>query len=67
VTETFEYRSPSRAVSAPTSIPIAFCCSTAARLKRHLDPGSARTAASRWSARWMIWLEDALLTYVALT
>ena len=32
-----------------------------------LDSGPARTAATRWAARWMIWLEDALLTYVAFT
>ena len=32
-----------------------------------LDTGPARTAATRWTARWLIWLEDALLTYVAFT
>ena len=32
-----------------------------------LDTGPARTVATRWTARWMIWLEDALLTYVAFT
>ena len=32
-----------------------------------LDAGPARTAATRWAARWMVWLEDALLTYGSLT
>jgi hypothetical protein len=32
-----------------------------------LDRGTARTAATRWAARWMIWMEDALLTCVAFT
>jgi hypothetical protein len=32
-----------------------------------LDSGVARTAATRWAARWMIWMEDALLTCVAFT
>lgn len=65
---TFEYRSQARAESAEVDP------GRVLLLDRHrgnngvtLDPGPARTAANRWSARWMIWLEDALLTYVALT
>ena len=65
---TYEYRSPSRAVTAqvdPEHVLI---------LDQHrgnngmtLDTAPAAAAANRWAARWMIWLEDALLTYVALT
>jgi hypothetical protein len=67
-TATYEYRSPSRATTAsvdPDGVLV---------LDQHrsnngmtLDTAAARTAADRWAARWMIWFEDALLTYVALT
>ena len=65
---TFEYRSPSRAVSAEVDPDRMLLLD---RNRRNngvtLDSDAARTAATRWSARWMIWLQDALLTYVALT
>ena len=66
--KTFEYRSPSRAVSAEVD-PDRVLLLDVNRGNNGvtLDTGPARTAAARWSARWMIWLEDALLTYVALT
>jgi hypothetical protein len=67
-TQTFEYRSPTRAVSAEVDPDGVLLLD---RNRRNngiaLETEAARTAASRWSARWMIWLEDALLTYVALT
>ena len=64
----FEYRSRSRAVSAEVDPDRVLLLD----LNRGnngvtLDSGPARTAATRWAARWMIWLEDALLTYVAFT
>ena len=67
-TATFEYRSASRAVSADVD-PDRFLLLDEQRANNGvtLDPGPARAAANRWSARWMIWLEDALLTYVAFT
>jgi hypothetical protein len=68
VSETFEYRSPSRAVSADVDPDrVLLLDEKRANNGITLDPGPARTAANRWSARWMIWLEDALLTYVAFT
>ena len=66
--QTFEYRSPSRAVSAEVDPDRVLLLDV-----HHgnngvtLDTGPAHTAAMRWTARWMIWLEDALLTYVAFT
>jgi hypothetical protein len=67
-TQTFEYRSPTRAVTAEVDPDRVLLLD---RNRRNngvtLESAPARTAASRWSARWMIWLEDALLTYVALT
>jgi len=66
--QTFEYRSPSRAVSAEVDPDRVLLLDV-----NHgnngvtLDTGPGRTAATRWTARWMIWLEDALLTYVAFT
>ena len=66
--QTFEYRSPSRAVSAEVDPDRVLLLDLNRRNNGvTLDPGPARTAARRWSARWMIWLEDALLTYVAFT
>ena len=64
----FEYRSRSRAVSAEVDPDRVLLLD----LNRGnngvtLDSGPARTAATRWAARWMIWLEDALLTNVAFT
>jgi hypothetical protein len=67
-TQTFEYRSPSRAVSAEVDPDRVLLLDV-----NHgnngvtLDARPASAAANRWSARWMIWLEDALLTYVAFT
>jgi hypothetical protein len=65
---TYEYRSPSPAVSAEVD-PDRVLLLDVNRSNNGvtLDTGPARTAAARWSARWMIWLEDALLTYVAFT
>jgi len=65
---TLEYRSPSRAVSAEVD-PDRMLLLDVNRGNNGatFDPGPARTAAARWSARWMTWLEDALLTYVAFT
>lgn len=65
---TFEYRSPSRAVSAEVD-PDRVLLLDVNRSNNGvtLATGPSRTAANRWAARWMIWLEDALLTYAALT
>ena len=67
-TQTFEYRSPSRAVSAEVD-PDRVLLVDVNRGNNGvtLDARPASAAANRWSARWMIWLEDALLTYVAFT
>jgi hypothetical protein len=64
----FEYRSRSPAVSAEVD-PDRVLLLDLNRSNNGvtLDPGSARTAATRWAARWMIWMEDALLTCVAFT
>jgi hypothetical protein len=66
--KTFEYRSRSRAVSAEVDPDRVLLLDVdRGNNGRTLDPGPARTAAVRWAARWMIWMEDALLTYVALS
>jgi len=66
--KTFEYRSPSRAVSAEADPDrVLLLDVNHSNNGVTLETGPARSAAARWSARWMIWLEDALLTYVALT
>lgn len=65
---TFEYRSRARAVSTVVDPDrVVLLDMNRANNGATLDPQPARTAASRWAARWMIWLEDALLTYVAFT
>ncbi len=66
--KTFRYRSPTRAISAEVDPDRVLLLD----LNRDnngvtFDAAAAQSAASRWSARWMIWLEDALLTYVAFT
>jgi hypothetical protein len=68
VGKTFEYRSRSRAVSAEVD-PDRVLLLDLNRSNNGvtLDSGVARTAATRWAARWMIWMEDALLTCVAFT
>lgn len=67
-TTTFEYRSRARAVSTVVDPDrVVLLDMNRANNGATLDPQPARTAASRWAARWMIWLEDALLTYVAFT
>jgi len=64
----FEYRSRSRAVSAEVDPDrVLLLDLNRANNGVTLDSGPARTAATRWAARWMIWLEDQLLTYVAFT
>ena len=66
--QTFEYRSRTRAVSADIDPDRVILLDThRSNNGLALDTTAARTAATRWSARWMLWLEDALLTYVALT
>jgi hypothetical protein len=64
----FEYRSRSRAVSAEVD-PDRVLLLDLNRSNNGvtLDPSVARTAATRWAARWMVWMEDALLTMVAFT
>jgi hypothetical protein len=65
---TFQYRSRARAVSAEVDPDrVVLLDLNRANNGATLDSGPARTAASRWAARWMIWLEDGLLTYVAFT
>ena len=67
-TATFKYRSRARAVSAEVDPDrIVLLDLNHSNNGMTLDAAPARTAARRWSARWMLWLEDALLTYVALT
>jgi hypothetical protein len=64
----FEYRSRSRAVSAEVDPDrVLLLDLNRANNGVTLDPAVARTAATRWAARWMIWMEDALLTCVAFT
>ena len=63
--KTFAYRSPSRAVSA------AIDPDRTLMLDIHGTNNSRMlttngTAAARWAARWMLWLEHALLTFSAL-
>jgi hypothetical protein len=67
-TATFQYRSRSRAVSTEVDPDrVVLLDVNRGNNGATLDSGPARTAASRWAARWMIWLEDALLTCVAFT
>jgi hypothetical protein len=64
--KTFRYRSPSRAVSAIVDPDRTMLLDLArTNNSRTLEP-QAGTAASIWSARYMIWLEDLLLTYASL-
>jgi hypothetical protein len=66
--KSFAYRSQSPAVSAEVDPDrVLLLDMNRSNNGRTLDPGSARTAAVRWAARWMIWMEDALLTYVSFT
>ena len=64
----FEYRSRARAVSAQVD-PDRVLLLDLNRSNNGvtLDDGPVRTAAARWAARWMIWMQDALLTYIAFT
>ena len=65
---TFEYRSQSRARSAEVDPDRVVLLDThRSNNGITLETAAAQSAATRWSARWMVWLEDALLTYVALT
>lgn len=66
--KTFEYRSQSPAVSAQVD-PDRMLLLDLNRSNNGVtfDRRAARTAATRWAARWMIWMEDALLTCVAFT
>jgi hypothetical protein len=63
---TFEYRSPARAVSAAVD-PDGVVALDVKRIanSRTLEPRAA-VASRRWAARWLVWLEHALLTYAAL-
>ena len=65
---TFEYHSQSRALSAEVD-PDRVLLLDLNRSNNGvaLETTAAQSAAGRWSARWMLWLEDALLTYVSLT
>ena len=64
--KTFEYRSRSRAISAEVDPDRVLLLDVdRSNNGRTLDLEPARTAALRWTARWMIWLEGALLTNVA--
>ena len=66
--ETYEYRSSARAVSAEIDPDHLLVLDQDRRNNGlSLDEAAAATAANRWAARWMIWLQDAMLTYVALT
>ena len=64
----FRYRSAARAVSAEVD-PDRLILLDINRGNNGvaLESGPARSAARRWAARWMIWLEDCLLTYVTFT
>ncbi len=66
--QTFEYRSPSPAVSAEID-PDRTLLLDVDRGNNGitLEEGPARSAAIRWTARWLIWFEDALLTSIAFT
>jgi hypothetical protein len=65
---TFQYRSEARATGAEVDPDrILLLDRNRGNNGISLDRTVARTAANRWSARWMLWLEDALLTYVAFT
>ena len=65
---TFEYRSRSRALSAEVDPDRVLLLDLNRRNNGvALETTAARTAAGRWAARWMLWMEDALLTYVSLT
>jgi len=65
---TFEYRSAAPAATASVDPDAVLQLDQNRRNNgMSLDDSLAATAGNRWSARWMIWLQDALLTYVALT
>jgi hypothetical protein len=66
--KTFEYRSRSRARSAEVD-PDRVLLLDLNRSNNGvaLETTAARSAAGRWAARWMLWMEDALLTYVSFT
>jgi len=65
---TYEYRSAEPAQTASVD-PDGFLLLDRNRSNNgmSLDTQSARTAANRWTARWLVWFEDALLTYASLT
>ena len=64
--KTFHYRSPARAVSAAVDPDRTLLLDLKqTNNSMTLDP-RASVAASRWAARWLAWLENALLNYAAL-
>jgi hypothetical protein len=65
--KTFEYRSPSAAVSAEID-PHRMIVLDVRRANngRMVANRSASRAATIWSARWVLWLEGFLLTYASL-
>ena len=64
--KTFRYRSASRAMSA-TVDPDRKLLLDVNRTNNSMAVATrARMAATRWSARWMLWLEQLLMTYAAL-
>jgi hypothetical protein len=64
--KTFAYRSSSRAVSATIDPDRTLVLDVHMANNSRMIPPHNGTAATRWAARWMIWLENALLTFSAL-
>lgn len=64
--KTFHYRSPARAVSAAVDPDRTLLLDLKQTNNSMTLAPRASVAASRWAARWLTWLENALLNYGAL-
>ena len=61
--QTFGYRGPSRAVSATIDPNRSLLLDVNRTNNSRMVTSTSGAAATRWAARWMMWLEHALLTY----
>ncbi|OLC42094.1 MAG: hypothetical protein AUH43_23425 [Acidobacteria bacterium 13_1_40CM_65_14] len=64
--KTFEYRSPSRAVSATIDPDRTLVLDVHLTNNSRMIAPRNGAAATRWAALWMVWLENVLLTFSAL-
>ncbi len=64
--KTFVYESPTQAVSAEIDPDHVLVLDSRKVNNSRRLVANAPVAANRWSARWMVWLQDVLLSYASL-